>query len=210
MTGKTAIRRWISSMQKSQRNFNLINVLIVLAIGLVPICVIDFAFTGFAILCYLTGTIWLFAISVGVRRGRRAFFLACIPAVLCMIPIVPMLPAVFPTYLATIDGGHFKEQSLISVLAHIAQQKQKSPRWQFCITDKTLAHAPINVEIPDGCRLGNALQLAADAAGCDWDWQWRYGLAVFCFRPRGTTPKLSLKTAVIVSCDRVWEAEELE
>ncbi len=183
------------TMQKAQRGINLWGLLVVVLAGLLLTSSAGgFAFKGFASLIFLATVMVYVAVFTTVNRGRKSLLVGCVPLLACLIPIALMTPTVFPTHFVTLGGARFEKASLVSVLSHIADEREELPTWRFYIADRDLAHSLVSVEIPDGCRLGKVLDIVADASGCEYDWYWHSGCgnapspgcAIFCFRRRGT------------------------
>ena len=196
-------------MDRRSRAFTLVEVLTVLVIAIILLGVGPWTFRGFAGLWFLlVGFVWLAAVAA-VNKGRIAFGIALIPVIACLVSICSMLPTVYPLQFARLQEAAYEDVPLVSVLSHIAGQKDGYPSWCFCVSDKDLGQQLISVEIPDRCTLGNALELVSDAAGCEYTWYWQKVCgneprpihAVFCFVGVGEDHVDIFDAEVIVDSD---------
>jgi hypothetical protein len=87
------------------------------------------------------------------------------------------------------------------------------------IADRKLARQLVSVEIPDGCRLGHAIELVSGAAGCEYAWYWHKacgnapspGYAAFCLGAVGEDHEdvpVGRDAEVIVDAERIYYRPE--
>ena len=204
---------------RNAKGFTLVEVLFVLAMAGILILAIPWTFTGFACLWFLVaGFVWVAAVAAA-NKGRIAFGIAMIPVIGCLVSICLMLPTVYPMQFARLHGATYESEPLVSVLSDIAGQKDGYPSWRFLISDHNLARQQVSVEIPDGCRLGHALELVSGAAGCEYTWHWHKtcgnapspSYAAFCFVAVGGDHEnvgFGWDAEVIVRSDRIYYRPE--
>jgi prepilin-type N-terminal cleavage/methylation domain-containing protein len=182
-------------MRRGRGGLTLVELLVVLVVIGLLMALVDGG--PYAVLwCLVPACVAVtFAVVVAVRGRRKACLIACAFACSFLIPVAIAIPSLFPTYFSRLDGAHYQNAELATVLTDIAVQKQDAPYWRFYVPQR-LAHAKVNVQIPQDCSLGEALDLVASAGKCQYDWHWHSMFsnrppicAAFCFRSNGTKPE---------------------
>ena len=193
-------------MIKIRRDFTLVEFLIILASGLILILASGCNFPWIIFLWYVTAVVAVVGVLITIQHGKKGFLFWSVVLLVCMIGIVLTLPMMFPRSLARLSGQQYKNEKLSMILSSISQQKNTAPYWRFYIATQELADVRLNVDIPKGCRLDEALDIIATKADCEYEWHWHKHCgnepiphcAVFSFRPRGTTADQFAESAVLI------------
>jgi len=206
----------VVDFKRSCRGFTLVELLVVLAIFFFFVFMFPWTFKAFVFWGTLTSVLGVLSIIVAFRRGWKAFLVALIPVIGCLVPFVLMVPTVYPMQFARLQAGHYENVPLVKVLSDISLQKANSPYWRFHIEDRELAEKRISVDLPDGCRLGEAMKLIAERSNCEMKWNWHKFCgnepspicASICFLRHGADLEKFWDTNVMIERDSIFGLEE--
>ena len=198
-------------MVKIPHKITLIELVVILWCGLIFSLAGGWTFPWIVFLIYVTVLTTIGGIWATLINGRKGFLAGMVFLLPCLIGLLLTVPMMFPTVFCYVHGVQYRNAKLSSVLSNLSQQKTTAPCWRFTIATRELADLPVTVDIPDNCRLGKALELIADGADCEFDWYWHKfcgnepipGMAVFEYRPLGTSTNHSKEPAVLIWQGRV-------
>jgi hypothetical protein len=89
----------------------------------------------------------------------------------CTVVAVYQLPYFMPLQ-QRVTGAAFVDTPLPNVLHALSEQRPSKPYRRFVICDAQTLNKRVSISIPDGCTLGRALEIIADASASEYDWHW--------------------------------------
>jgi hypothetical protein len=101
-----------------------------------------------------------------------------------------------------VERATFVNEPVPDILHAIAKQRQTGPYRRFVICDHRTLNKQLTLSIPDGCRLGEALEMITNATGTEYDWHW-YSWCGNTYPP--TTAKIYIHTAGGAMTRGLWE-----